>query len=52
MNWACGKIRVDKECVHFGRKFSWKEFGRGKRRWEDNIKMDLERIGCEVESWM
>ena len=25
--------------------------GRLRRRWEDNIKMDLEEVGCEVMDW-
>jgi hypothetical protein len=26
--------------------------GRPKRRWEDNIKMDLQEIGCGVMEWI
>jgi len=26
--------------------------GRPKRRWEDNIKMDLQEVGCGVMDWM
>jgi hypothetical protein len=25
--------------------------GRTRRRWEDNIKMDLQEVGCEVMDW-
>ena len=28
-----------------------KPFGRPRRRWEDNIKMDLEEVGCEGMDW-
>ena len=26
--------------------------GRPRRRWEDNIRMDLEKIGIDAESWV
>ena len=26
--------------------------GRPRRRWEDNIKMDLQEVGCEVMGWI
>jgi hypothetical protein len=26
--------------------------GRPKHRWEDNIKMDLQKVGCEVMYWI
>jgi 3-oxoacyl-ACP reductase-like protein len=26
--------------------------GRPRRRWEDNIKMDLQEVGCEGMDWM
>ena len=26
--------------------------GRPRRRWEGNIKMDLQEVGCEVVDWM
>ena len=26
--------------------------GRSKRRWEDNIKMDLQEVGCGGMDWM
>jgi hypothetical protein len=26
--------------------------GRPRRRWEDNIKMDLEEVGCGVMDWI
>ena len=27
-------------------------FGRRSRRWEDNIKMDLQEVGCEGMDWI
>ena len=26
--------------------------GRQRHRWEDNIKMDLEEVGCDARNWM
>jgi hypothetical protein len=26
--------------------------GRYRRRWEDNIRMDLREVGCDVVDWM
>jgi hypothetical protein len=26
--------------------------GRPRRRWEDNIRMDLQEVGCECVDWM
>jgi len=26
--------------------------GRPRRRWEDNIKMDLQQVGCECMDWI
>jgi len=26
--------------------------GRPRRRWEDNIKMDLQKVGCEAIDWI
>ena len=27
-------------------------FGKLRRRWEDNIKMDLQEVGCEDTDWV
>jgi len=29
-----------------------KPLGRPRRRWEDNIKMDLQEVGCEFMDWI
>jgi hypothetical protein len=26
--------------------------GRPRRRWEDNVTMDLQKVGCECEDWI
>jgi hypothetical protein len=27
-------------------------FGRSRRRWEENIKIDLQEVGCEGKDWI
>ena len=29
-----------------------RHLGRPRRRWEDNIKMDLREVGCDTEDWI
>ena len=29
-----------------------RQLGRHRRRWEDNIKMDLQEVGADCEDWM
>jgi hypothetical protein len=29
-----------------------RQLGRSRRRWEDNIKMDLQEVGCGGIDWM
>ena len=29
-----------------------KSLGRPRRRWEDNIKMDLKEVGCDAGDWI
>ena len=29
-----------------------KALGRPRRRWEDNIKMDLREVGCDPREWI
>jgi hypothetical protein len=26
--------------------------GRPRRRWEDNVRMDLQEVGCECDEWI
>jgi hypothetical protein len=49
-----GSHGENKKCVHkFDGEGSGKQLlGRPRRLWEDNNKMDLREIGCEVENWM
>ena len=35
-----------------GRPEGKKPLGRPRRRWEDNIKMDLSEVGCDAGDWI
>jgi hypothetical protein len=35
-----------------GKPERWRPLGRSRRRWEDNIKMDLQEVGGGCEDWM
>ena len=38
--------------VFVGKPEGQKSFGRPRRRWEDNIKMDLQEVGCVGMDWI
>jgi len=38
--------------IFVGKPGEKKQFGRSRNRWEDNIRMDLREIGCEVVDWI
>jgi len=44
----CGKTHI----VAVRRQMFKDELGRPRRRWEDNIKMDLQELGGGCEDWM
>ena len=48
MDGACRRYRERKDvCRVLGRKsVGQRPFGRLRRGWEDNIKMDLQEVGC------
>jgi hypothetical protein len=35
-----------------GKSQGWRPPGRPRRRWEDNIRMDLRKVGCGCVDWM
>ena len=35
-----------------GRLEGKRPLGRSRRRWEDNIKMDIQEVGCGVMDWI
>ena len=38
--------------VLVGKPESKRSLGRPRRRWEDNIKMDLREVGCDPRDWI
>jgi len=38
--------------VSVGKPEGTRPFGRARHRWEDNIKMDLQEVGCEGMAWI
>ena len=53
MGWACsayGDIGVYRVLV--GKPEPKRPLGRPRRRWEDNIKMDLQEVGCGDVDWI
>jgi hypothetical protein len=38
--------------VLVGRNEGKRPVGRARRRWEDNIKLDLQEVGCGVMDWI
>jgi len=54
MGWACGAYgEGEKRVQGFGEE-TWEKrpLGRPRCRWEDNIQMDLQEVGCEVMDWI
>jgi hypothetical protein len=56
MRWAGHVARMgegrDVHRVLVGKPEGKKPFGRPRRRWEDNIKMDLQEVGGSCGDWM
>ena len=56
MRWAGHVARMGKRKgvygVLVGRPEGKRRLGRPRSRWEDNIKTDLEEVGCGVMDWM
>ena len=56
MRWAEHVARIGNSRgayrVLIGKPEGKKLLGRPRRRWEDNIKMDLKEVGCEVIDWI
>ena len=38
--------------ISVGKPEGRRPLGRSRRRWEDNIKMDLQEVGCEGMDWI
>jgi len=54
MSGACSTYGGGEKCVQgFGGKPEGRRpLGRPRRRWEDNIRMDLREVGCGCVDWM
>jgi hypothetical protein len=54
MNWTCGTHGEGRGAyrVLVGRPEDKRPLGRPRRRWEDNIKMDLGEIGIDRANWI
>jgi len=56
MGGACSAyVREERRCVYrvlVGKPEGKRPFRRRRRRWEDNIKMDLQEVGCRGMDWI
>jgi hypothetical protein len=56
MRWAGHVARVGVERgvyrVLVGKPERWRPLGRPRPRWEDNIKVDLQEVGCGGMDWI
>jgi len=56
MRWTGHVARMEERRgvykVLVGKREGKRPFGRPRRRWEDNIKMDLQKVGCGVTDWI
>jgi len=56
MRWAghvaCLGERREVYRVLVGKSEGKRSFGKSRSRWEDNIKMDLQEVGCEGMDWI
>jgi len=56
MRWVGHVARVEKRTGAYrvlgGKPEGKRPLGRPRRRWEDNIKMDLQEVGCRGVDWI
>ena len=54
MGRICSSYGAIHKCVQSfsGEPGSKRPLGRPRRRWEDNIKMDLREVGCDPRNWI
>jgi len=54
MGWACSAYGARRELYRLlvGKPEGKRPVGRRRRRWEDNIKMYLQAVGCEGLDWI
>ena len=46
--WISPEVHI----VLVGKPEGKRPLGRRRRRWEDNIKMDLRKVGCDAGDWI
>jgi hypothetical protein len=50
---ACSTHGIERKYnILVGKSYGKRPLGRPRRRWEDNVRMDLRRIRLEVVNWM
>ena len=49
---ARGKTRSSGQCVLVGKPEGRRPLGRPRRRWVDNIRTDLQEVGCGYVDWI
>ena len=56
LRWAGHVARLDQSRNEYrvlvGKPEGKRPLGRSRRRWEDNIKMDLREVGCDPRDWI
>ena len=54
MGWACGAYSEERGVyrVLVGKPEGKRSLGRPRRRWVDNIRMDLQKVGCGHVDWI
>jgi hypothetical protein len=56
LRWAGHVVRMGEgrgvERVLVGKPEGKRPLGRPRRRWEDNVRMDLQKVGCGCEDWI
>ena len=50
----CSMYGIKERCIQGlgGKSERKRPFGRPRRRWEDNIKIDLQEVGCRGTDWI
>ena len=55
MGWECSAYGGEGTCIQgfgWGNLMERDPLGRPRRRWEDNIKMDVQEVGCGGMGWI
>ena len=54
MGGACGTYEGEERLIQSfsGKSEGMRTLGRPRRRWKDNIKMDLQEVGCRSMDWI